>query len=54
MNLIQLAQCAFGKHHRDRRRARFNGDTYQSFCTGCGQPMEKAKAGWRITPPGAG
>lgn len=52
MNMLQLFNCAFGKHHRDRRRARYDGNDLHSVCIGCGQPMIRDFTGWRLAGAG--
>ena len=51
--MLQVLWCLFGKHFRDRRRARVHEDgTVTSVCRGCGRPMIKeyfgSRAVWRI------
>lgn len=48
MNVLQLPRCLFGSHHRDRRRAWYDGPVVRSHCTGCGKPMFKDIHGWHI------
>ena len=48
MNMLQLLRCAFGTHHRDRRKAWHDGSDYRSVCTGCGCPMVRGFSGWRL------
>jgi hypothetical protein len=51
MNLWQLPRCAFGRHHRDRRRAWYDSAVIRSYCTGCGKPMLKDQHGWHLAAP---
>jgi hypothetical protein len=37
-----------GTHHRDRRRAWYDGPVIRSHCTGCGKPMVKDGHGWHL------
>lgn len=48
MNLLQLPRCLLGTHHRDRRRAWYDGPVVRSYCTGCGKPMVKDSHGWHL------
>lgn len=48
MDILQLARCAAGMHHRDRRNARYDGAILRTHCKGCGKPMEKIGLRWRI------
>lgn len=48
MNLLQLPYCMLGTHHRDRRRAWYDGPVVRSHCTGCGKPMVKDGHGWHL------
>ncbi|NIJ20813.1 hypothetical protein FHS95_002505 [Sphingomonas naasensis] len=50
MNLLQLPRCALGLHHRDRRRAWYDGPIVRSHCTGCGKAMVKDFHGWHLDP----
>jgi len=48
MSILQLVACACGKHHRDRRRAWFDGKQFRSWCTGCGAPMFRDFDAWHV------
>jgi len=41
--------CPRGKHHRDLKRVRPQGETYVSRCRGCAVPMiRKSKRNWIV------
>lgn len=50
MRLLQPFYCLFGKHHRSRSRAWYDGLSYHSWCEGCGRPMVRGMRGWSIAP----
>jgi hypothetical protein len=56
-NVLQPLRCRFGKHHRDRHAARFDGNVWHSSCVGCGRPMYRDFDGWHLSdeePPAPG
>jgi hypothetical protein len=50
MSILQLPLCLLGRHRRSRARARYDGNTFYSVCTGCGRAMSREAEGWRIIP----
>jgi hypothetical protein len=48
MDFVQRVKCLFGKHHRSRRTARRLNGQYHAICSGCGKPMIKVRAGWKL------
>jgi hypothetical protein len=48
MNLLHAIPCLFGRHHRDFARSALVDGKFRSVCTGCGWPMVRKFAGWRI------
>ena len=52
MSILRLPLCLFGRHRRSRERARYDGDTFRSVCTGCGREMTREAEGWRVVQSG--
>lgn len=48
----QLPLCLIGRHQRDRRRVRTQGDAAFSRCVGCGTRMVKTHGQWRTAGGG--
>lgn len=48
MNLIQMFNCARGKHVRSRGSAWQDGTSFRSVCRGCGVPMVRNVGGWVV------
>jgi hypothetical protein len=48
MKLLLLPMCAVGMHRRDRDSVFRERNQYRSVCAGCGVPMRRTFAGWRI------
>jgi hypothetical protein len=56
MGLLQFFLCLAGRHHRSRRHVVHDGTDFRSTCLGCGAPMLRTDAGWKLDrdPPAAG
>lgn len=50
MGLIQMFNCARGKHMRSRGHAHEEGGAFRSRCKGCGKPMLRTIHGWIVDP----
>ena len=48
MQILQLFRCALGRHRRNKRHAKFDGDIFRTRCIGCGRPMVRGLDGWRL------
>jgi hypothetical protein len=49
MGILQFVRCRLGQHHRDRKRARRDGNgNFVSRCTGCDRRMIKDDGVWRL------
>jgi hypothetical protein len=49
MGFARFISCLFGRHRRDRRRVRHDGNDFRSFCSGCGAPMIRDdQRGWIV------
>ncbi|GEM_PF-6782827 len=52
MKLKQLPRCLIGRHLRDHRHVRTQGDAAFSRCVGCGVKMVKTQGQWRTAGGG--
>jgi hypothetical protein len=52
MRMFQKVRCFFGAHHRDRRTAWDDGNTFRARCTGCGRQMIRGVDGWSVVGTG--
>jgi hypothetical protein len=48
MNILQLWRCALGRHKRDRRLVKHDGEDFRSVCTGCRRQMIRREDGWHL------